>query len=229
MNTYDVTSENAEYIRNQAKHLLDSATFTVAVTGAGISKASGIPLVNEEMSGIPLRQLFRTDLLEKAPHLYYDLYREALSSWRVALPNDAHRALSKRGVWVITQNIDGLHRDAGTQHLIELHGNFRELACPVCGLVFSTSLAMSNTVPRCVNCDNVLRPGIVLEGEEVRHYSRAVDWAGRAQVLFVIGTNLNMAPVQQLPLITEGNGGHVFYINTESERLVRYLLNGANL
>lgn len=223
MNIYHITPENVRNIRAELQVSLYDARFLVAITGAGISKASGIPLLEETIQGVPIRSLFQQRLLETNPDLYYNLYKQALTSWRFARPNSAHTVLARKKVWVITQNVDGLHRDAGTEHLIELHGNFRELTCHECQRTYNSSLAIQTVVPHCPHCASILKPGIVLEGQEVRHFSRAVDWVGRAEVLFVIGTNLSMVPVKILPTITERNGGVVIWINSHAEQLVPYL------
>ena len=124
----------------------------------------------------------------------------------------------------MTQNIDGLHRDAGTRHLIELHGNLRELQCPTCKQVYQSDLAFAAKVPVCPDCDGLLMPGVTLEGQQIRHFSRAVDWCGRAQVLFVVGSKLNMEPVRQLPEIAESNGAVVVFINQDAEHALPGLL-----
>lgn len=201
-----------------------SARFIVAVTGAGISSASGLPLVDQTISNIPLRDFFRADLLVENPERYYDAYRTVQLQWRSAVPNQAHVALADYGVWVITQNIDGLHRDAGTKHLIELHGNLRELRCPRCDTKHSTKMVWQVTVPQCPGCGHVLYPGITLEGEQVRHFARAVDWVGRAHVVLVIGTNLEMHPVRLLPSVARNNGATLMVINHSAEQVLPQLL-----
>lgn len=199
---------------------VEAARFVVAITGAGISSASGLPLIEQSVADVSLRDFFRPDLLIRRPKQYYDIYRSVLLQWRSAAPNRAHVALANFGVWVITQNIDGLHRDAGTGHLIELHGNLRELRCPKCDTKYNSALVWRESVPFCPGCSHVLYPGVTLEGEEVRHFARAVDWVGRAEVVLVIGTNLNMHPVLQLPRIAKDNGATVMVINCDAETIL---------
>jgi NAD-dependent deacetylase len=220
MATYVITPENLQSVREKVFCVLRTARFAVAITGAGISKASGIPLLEASIDGMPLRRMFQQEMFDEHPDLYYDMYRKAMVSWRYATPNRAHMLLAQKRVWVVTQNIDGLHRDVGTEHLIELHGNFRELLCGQCRHIYNSNLAFEARVPCCPTCRQVLKPGIVLEGEEVRHFSRAVDWVGRAEIVFVIGTSLNMVPVQDLPDIADRNGSTVIWINQEAEHLL---------
>ncbi|MCL6515749.1 Sir2 family NAD-dependent protein deacetylase [Alicyclobacillus sp.] len=227
MREIQVSSGNVSDVSAQLRPLLTRARFLVAVTGAGISRASGLPLLRETIDGVPLAWFFRRESLDEAPERYYDLYRRLLSEWRHARPNPAHLGLARHGVWVITQNIDGLHRDAGTEHLIELHGNLRELRCPGCGALYAAELVWRTHVPACARCGRVLHPGVTLEGEQIRHFSLAVDWVGRCEVLYVVGTSLKMDPVRRLPELARRNGAWVVWINREAERLLPRLLPGS--
>ncbi|WP_081841075.1 SIR2 family NAD-dependent protein deacylase [Alicyclobacillus macrosporangiidus] len=229
MQEIHVSPNNVQEVARHARTALSQARFSVAVTGAGISRASGLPLLRERVEGVPLNEFFRAELWRTRPEVYYRLYRRLLSEWRHARPNGAHYALARRGVWVITQNIDGLHRDAGTQHLIELHGNLRELRCTSCGHVYGADLVWRFSVPRCPGCHHILHPGVSLEGEEIRHYSLAVDWVGRCEVLYVVGTSLQMDPVRRLPDLARRRGALVVWVNDEAERLLPRLLTGAAL
>ncbi|MCL6453270.1 MAG: iron dicitrate transport regulator FecR [Alicyclobacillus sp.] len=202
---------------------LRSARLQVAITGAGMSRASGLPLLSETVAGVPLREFFRQSILRERPRRYYDLYRAILSRWGTVRPNAGHVALAQAGVWVITQNVDGLHRLAGSRRLIELHGNFRELRCESCGAIFPSEQVWREAVPRCATCTAVLKPGIVLEGEQVRHAALAADWVGQADVLWVIGTKLEMRPVAQLPSAVR-TGTMVVRVNQSCERWLPYLL-----
>lgn len=199
------------------------AHFKVAVTGAGVSRASGLPLLTDTIAGVPLREFFRPQMLDRNPEQFYDLYRLVWARWGNASPNAAHMALAKTGTWVITQNVDGLHRLAGSEHVIELHGNFRELKCPKCSVIQSSQLAQTEHVPRCPACSTILRPAIVLEGERVRHVSRAMDWVGRAQVLWIVGTHLKTIPASDLPHAA-ADGVPVVWVNEESEKWLPRLM-----
>ncbi|UOF89861.1 iron dicitrate transport regulator FecR [Fodinisporobacter ferrooxydans] len=198
----------------------------VVITGAGFSKPCGIPTIHTEVAGRPLHEWFQHKMMVNTPSWYYRVYRLMLREWLRVSPNDAYLQLAKAGFPVITQNIDGLHKKAGTQNLIELHGNLRELICDFCKSVYSSELALqSDRIPYCPSCqEQILRPNVVLEGEPVHHFSLAVDWVGQADVLLVIGTHLRMEPCSQLVKIVEENRGTVFYINTQAETLIPRLL-----
>lgn len=197
----------------------------IAVTGAGISVESGLPVGENSVLGLPLPEFFRTAVWMRDPAFAYRVLRSMLRDWRGASPNLAHRVLAKANVRIITQNIDGLHRDAGTKHLIELHGNLRELSCRTCGAVFPSSYTfdVQIDVPICPTCNSILLPGVVLEGEEVRHVARAMEWVLDSRLLLVIGTELNMDPVRRLREACQQNAGDVVWITSDAESWVNAL------
>ena len=215
-----------KYKKDITKEILESiqhAQFLVAITGAGTSKASGLPLLGDMIDGVPLSQFFDGSIFRADKERFYDSYRKVLRLFLQATPNPAHLALAERETFVITQNIDGLHRIAGSERVLEIHGNIRELRCINCGLVESSMRALRYPVPRCPDCDEVLHPGITLEGEEVRHISRATDWAGRADLMLIVGTQLFAHPVSKLPEATRA-GTPIFEINENAEVLLPVLL-----
>ncbi|WP_188880556.1 SIR2 family NAD-dependent protein deacylase [Alicyclobacillus cellulosilyticus] len=189
----------------------------VVITGAGISRASGLPLGHDRVDGVPLEIVFEPRFFQEDPVRFYALYRHLLTWWQQAVPNAAHVAIAKRGAWVITQNIDGLHRRAGSSRVIELHGNLRELRCGACGQIYRSDLVFREPVPRCRLCGRLLSPGFTMEGQPVRHFARAVDWVGQADALLVIGTQLAKEPVRRLPEIARRNRRLVVWINEEAE------------
>ncbi|MBX6395199.1 MAG: iron dicitrate transport regulator FecR [Alicyclobacillaceae bacterium] len=205
--------------------LWQRARYPVVVSGAGISVASGLPTVGETWNGIPLRELFTRQYVERAPDKFYACYRDWLWSWRKADPNPAHLALASAGVPVITLNVDGLHRRAGSKPCIELHGRLFELRCRHCGFLLPGKKAFEREIPRCSTCDRVMHPNIVFVGEPVRHFAEAMDWVGGADLLLIIGTRLDTAPINQVPAAAHRKGIPVIRINRRAETLVPALLN----
>jgi len=189
----------------------------VALTGAGISVASGLPTIATEWRGIPLREVFAARMFVDDPEQFYACYRDMLLDWRRARPNAAHRALADPRVRVITQNVDGLHQEAGTREVLELHGNLRELVCLRCAALFPAHVAERNPLPHCPTCGALLKPHIVLEGEEVLHLATAINWVAACDLLVVVGTSLEMQPVAQLPMIAAQHGVRVLHCNRDAE------------
>ncbi|QQE76895.1 Sir2 family NAD-dependent protein deacetylase [Alicyclobacillus sp. SO9] len=215
-----ISKNNYQSYLHPVRQLVSESRFITAITGAGISAASGLPLLGDTVQGVELRHFFQAELLNSNPVQYYRVYKEVLEKWRRAKPNAAHSVLARAGVWVITQNIDGLHRDAGTPHLIELHGNLRELRCGHCSLIFSSDMAHDTPVPVCPECSSVLHPGITLEGEEVRHFSRGMDWVGRSELVLIVGTKLEMYPVKDFLNEVRKNNTPCVVINESGENIL---------
>lgn len=164
-------------------------TRIVALTGAGISVASGLPTYTDDS-----RDKF-SDLQTTEEML--QLYWNDLAQWLPAAPNAAHLALAEHDIRVITQNIDNLHWKAGTAQLIELHGNLREFYCPLCGHLQALAPAPGEFAI-CPTDGARLRPNIVFYGENVRHFDRALEWVAGADHLLVIGTSLTVFPAASL-------------------------------
>ncbi|HEU4963445.1 MAG TPA: Sir2 family NAD-dependent protein deacetylase [Bacilli bacterium] len=200
----------------------------VAITGAGISVPSGLPTVSREWRGVPLKDVLTLEMFRQKPERFYQCYREMMLEWREARPNPAHEALARAGVKVITQNFDGLHQQAGSTEVLEVHGNLRELVCLDCHEAYPAHVAEANPLPRCPSCEEVLKPNIVLVGEEVLHIAVAVDWVGQADLLLVIGTKLEMTPVRDLPPIAAGNGVPVIHCNKKCEEVLPQLFADTN-
>ena len=179
--------------------------------GAGVSTASGIPdfrsahgLYMEKKRGVSYEEMLSHDYYVEHTEEFYDFMRQVML-YPDAKPNAAHYALAKleregRLEAVITQNIDGLHQAAGSQNVIELHGNEDRYLCQRCGRVYDMRYVMAcEGVPRC-QCGGVLKPDVVLYGEQLnqRDLSRAIWYAMEAQLMVVGGTSLVVYPVAGL-------------------------------
>ncbi|MCY0877085.1 MAG: iron dicitrate transport regulator FecR [Firmicutes bacterium] len=195
----------------------------VAITGAGISAASGLPTISGGFQGRSLKDLFKLDNARRHVNEYRQLYEEMMFLWLQARPNAAHMALASRGIRVITQNVDGLHKKAGTREVIELHGTLAHQRCIACGrrgasLHTVKSETGSFSVGRCGACGSDLIPDLVLEGEPVRHLALALNWVTTAQIVIIAGTALEMHPVNQLPLVALRAHKPVITINENAEK-----------
>jgi NAD-dependent deacetylase len=215
------TSRLAERIRQ--------ARSVVALTGAGISVPSGIPDFRSPGSGLwanvdPMEvahiDVFRTD-----PERFWSFYGDRFATLEVKQPNEAHDALvalERRGLLdaVITQNIDMLHRKAGTRELIEVHGSIERCLCEGCSVrvelaeVQKRLLEDPAGVPQCFDCSRALKPEVVLFGEMLPEQAmrRAYELCAEADLLLCIGSSLEVHPVAGLPRVTAQHGGAVAII-----------------
>lgn len=191
--------------------------------GAGVSTESGIPDFRGaeglfmEKRRIPAEEVVSIDFFEAYPQDFYDFYRQKLVHAK-ARPNKAHFKLAefeRAGLLaaVITQNIDGLHQEAGSVNVIEMHGSMRKNYCIVCGGDFDMGVVVEGTgLPMCP-CGGLIRPSVTLYGEQLDHDAimSAVSYISKADTLIVAGTSLSVFPVAGL--IGYFRGQHLVVIN----------------
>jgi NAD-dependent deacetylase len=205
--------------------LIRSADSVVALTGAGISVPSGIPDFRSPGSGIwenvnPM-EVAHIDAFRADPVRFWRFYGNRFDTLDSKEPNGAHHALvelERRGVLraVVTQNIDRLHRKAGTRSLVEVHGTIDHSSCLECGAQFPLDVVRSRLevavdgVPRC-DCWQPLKPDVVLFGEFLPEgaLEEAFTLAAGADLLLCIGSSLEVYPIAQLPALTRQAGGSV--------------------
>ena len=209
--------------------LVRGAGSVVALTGAGISVPSGIPDFRTPETGLwahvdPM-EVAHIDAFHSDPARFWRFYGERFATLGAKQPNAAHRALvalEERGMLdaVVTQNIDMLHRRAGTIELVEVHGSIAGCACPRCGARVAAAEVRTRLgadpdgVPRCEDCAGPLKPDVVLFGEMLPEDAlrRARDLCVAADLLLCIGFSLEVHPVAGLPLLTLQAGGAVAMI-----------------
>lgn len=205
--------------------LLRDAGSVVALTGAGISVPSGIPDFRSPGTGLwanvdPM-EVAHIDAWRRDPERFWRFYGHRFHVLDGKEPNGAHRVLAElesRGILdaVVTQNIDGLHRKAGTRRLIEVHGTIDWSVCLACGARYPLDDVRERLdadpqgIPRC-DCARPLKPGVVLFGELLPDgaMEEATELARGADVLLCIGTSLEVWPVAGLADVTASAGGAV--------------------
>jgi NAD-dependent deacetylase len=205
--------------------LVRDAGRVVALTGAGISVPSGIPDFRSPGTGLwanvdPM-EVAHIDAWRRDPGRFWQFYGHRFHVLDGKEPNAAHAALvelERRGRLeaVVTQNIDMLHRKAGTRELVEVHGSVETSSCLRDGARYPLAEVRRRLagdpagVPRC-DCGAPLKPDVVLFGEWLPEAAidRAFALAGGADVLLCVGSSLEVHPVAQLPGITHAAGGAV--------------------
>ena len=206
--------------------LLRQASKLVALTGAGVSQESGLRTFRDAQTGLWAQykpeELASPQAFARDPKLIWDWYawrREAVKGVR---PNPGHYALveiEKRvpGFTLITQNVDGLHRMAGSQHVLELHGNIQRVRCADCYTVTEAWEDDTDSVPRCNVCGGLLRPDVVWFGEALprNQLEAAVEAARSCDVFFSIGTSGVVQPAASLAFAAHNRGALVVEINAE--------------
>ena len=221
----------------RAAELLSSARAGVALTGAGVSAESGIPTFRGEgglWSQYDPVKVASIDNFLNDPSAYWRVARERGPAVLAARPNPGHvalAALEEAGhlVAVITQNTDGLHQDAGTRHVIELHGSGRTVQCLDCGAREKRAEVQARLAtempPLCRMCGGIfLKPTVVLFGEAmpIPAVQEAFALARAADVMLVVGSSLVVYPAAHIPLAAVEAGAALVVINAEPTPLDRH-------
>ena len=210
---------------------LSEANRVLFITGAGISADSGLPTYRgvgglydgeKTIEGLHIEEVLSGDVFAVRPDLTWKYLLQIADSCHDARPNAAHKAIAElesrcERVTVFTQNVDGLHRQAGSTDLIEIHGNLQEIVCTGCDYEQDAdSLSRSEIPPRCPDCGSVLRPRVVLFGEalpeaEMDRFLEAFEEG--FDMVFSIGTSSIFPYIVQPVVYAAGRGIPTVEIN----------------
>lgn len=196
----------------------------VVLTGAGISADSGIPTFRsygglwEKYDPMEFASL---EAFLRDPTKYWSLRGEFIRNYNHYQPNEAHLALAeleRMGIVqaVITQNIDNLHKKAGSKNVIEIHGNIMEILCLACGREYKAPNVPEGIPPRC-SCGGILKPNTVLFGEElpVGVFMKAREASAACRIMLLVGTSAVVQPAAFLPCLAKQNGAKIIEVNIE--------------
>jgi NAD-dependent deacetylase len=212
-----------------AGELLRKAERTVILTGAGISTPSGIPDFRSEGAGLWARdeplEVASLNTFRTHPERFYAWFRPLATQIFDARPNQAHLALArleKEGHLgsIMTQNIDLLHQKAGSDRIIEMHGTLATLSCTQCfhkvdSAPYLRPFVEEGKTPRCPSCGAVLKPDVILFGEQLpqRAWFDAQRASRACDLMIVAGSSLEVLPVARLPIQAIDRGAHLLIIN----------------
>jgi NAD-dependent deacetylase len=162
---------------------------------------------------------------QRRPRAFYDWMRPLARTLYEAEPNPGHVALATLEAQgyleaVITQNIDALHQRAGSSEVLEVHGHLRLATCIDCyrvqpGESLMDAFLASGTVPRCPECGGIMKPNVVLYGEQlpVEVVNAAMSHVHAADLMLIAGSSLEVHPVSQLPMRVHRHGGRLIVVN----------------
>ena len=209
--------------------LLLNSNYTVILTGAGMSTESGIPDFRSLNNG--LWQTYNPQELASTKALYdhrYDFikfYQMRMNLLKNCSPHKAYFILSKweqEGIIqsIITQNVDGFHRQAGSVNVAELHGTISSVHCQECGKAYSNDKYLRNDFS-CDYCHGFLRPSVVLFGEGLPEdaIQRAEYETKQADLFIVLGSSLQVSPANYFPVLAKRNGAKLVIVNMEPTEL----------
>jgi len=185
----------------------------IAFTGAGISAASGIPTFEE--LGESFRRSLSRSVFNADPEAFYTNLLKLKTACDQAQPNAAHRALAEHGIPVITMNIDGLHRRAGTTDLIEIHGSIERVHCKKCGGEYP--FAQTAQSCRCPGCGGLLLHDVVLYEDSIPRLADALERVEGRGKLLVIGTSFYTSTSSYVVEHARAQGREIVIINEKAE------------
>ena len=214
----------------ELRDLIARSNNLVVFTGAGISAESGIPTYRGKgglWNKYDPDKYANIDFFREDPTYFWRFFRDVrFHLLNEAQPNPAHLALvkleeSSKLKAIITQNIDGLHQQAGSGQVVELHGSARRFLCLQCsgreGMVEVFARLAREFPPFCISCGGQLRPETVFFGEllSTTVLVEAVRRVQESDLFIVIGSSLVVQPAAQLPVLAKENGGKLVIINNE--------------
>ena len=216
----------------RAAELLAGARRVVVSTGAGMSKESGIPTFRDAMEGLwaqfDPQSLATEEGFRANPRRVWGWYAWRRRRVTEARPHPGHFAVTELqrilpSVTVVTQNVDGLHAEAGSLDVVELHGSIRRVRCLDRGHPFTGDIPEEedSDPPPCPVCGSPLRPDVVWFGERLpeRAVARAWDEAGRCDALLLVGTSGTVWPAAELPHVARRSGAAVIEVNPDQSEL----------
>lgn len=209
----------------QVKDRLAQAQSVAFVTGAGISADSGVPTFRGPEGlwrDFRPEELASPDAFERDPRLVWEWYNWRRELIATKAPNPAHAALAdlERRIadcWLITQNVDGLHRDAGSSRLSEIHGNIWKVRCTACGRVEENRQVPIPIPPHCAACGGLARPHIVWFGESLdpADLSRSYAALKGCEILLIVGTSGVVYPAAGFASVAKEAGAFVVEVNLD--------------
>jgi NAD-dependent deacetylase len=203
----------------------------VALTGAGISTPSGIPDFRSRSSGLWTKYdpfaVASISAFRYHPTEVLDWVRPLVTKIISAEPNPAHLALARLEEaghlnGIITQNIDGLHQKAGSRQVYEIHGHLRTATCTSCFRKTSTEglikpFIEDGTIPVCPSCGSLLKPDIVLFGEQLPYdvVHQAENLMQNCDLVLIAGSSLEVTPAATMPIQALNRGAKLIIVNND--------------
>ena len=214
-------------ISDKLREIFDAAKNVCVLTGAGISAESGVPTFRgggdlAVWKGMPFEQISSARMVRENLAEVWEWFDYRRGVLKDCQPNAAHFAIAGwqnkfDELTLVTQNIDGLHRAAGSREVIELHGNIHRAICIKCENRFDIRGKIPHSPVNCDDCNAKLRPDVVLFGEmlPIGAFEKAEKSARKCEIFFVIGTTALVYPAAGLARIAKRSGAFLVEINPE--------------
>jgi NAD-dependent deacetylase len=218
-------TDDLEQGLNEAARILHAAERVAVLTGAGVSAESGVATFRGAgglWEGHRVEDVATPSAFERDPTLVWRFYNARRAGLRQVRPNPGHYALAAlEERWgserfaLITQNVDGLHRAAGSLNVLEIHGSIARVRCTACGWLEDRPGDALPDLPACTQCEGLLRPDVVWFGEMLPEHvwAEALLAASECQCFLVVGTSAVVYPAAGLVEHARGGGARVVEVN----------------
>jgi NAD-dependent deacetylase len=210
----------------QARKIYRDRNRVCVLTGAGVSAESGVPTFRGEdglWKNYNPMELATNEAFRRDPALVWEWYQWRRQLVRKCEPNPSHHAISKiesekEHFLLITQNVDGLHKRAGSGKVVEIHGNIWDVKCISCESVFRRDEDFDMLPPTCNDCGSFLRPNVVWFGETIPREAleTSMDALSSCDLLIVAGTSGYVQPAASFAQVAIKNRAAVIEVNIES-------------
>jgi len=228
-----VSMETEIRIKEETLNAFKKARSAAVLTGAGVSAESGVPTFRGKdglWRNFRAEELATPSAFSRDPKLVWEWYSWRREIIRDIKPNPAHNIIAEwentfNDFCLITQNVDGLHAKAGSQKILELHGNIWRVRCTKEEKTFLNHEVLSDNVPPLCECSALFRPDVVWFGEALPEgiISKALENIRRCELFFVIGTSAIVEPAASLPLIAKQSGAYVIEINIDRTPISHFM------
>lgn len=210
---------------NKMRDMFKDKTKILVLSGAGLSKEAGIPdfrskdgLYSKNFYNLDPEYILSHDFLMKNPELFYEYIRENMN-YKEVFPTDVYNKIANlekegRVLGVITQNIDGLHKKSGSKNVVEAHGNLIDFYCTKCNKKYDMNEMLEDREIFCT-CGGLIRPDVVLYGEELKDMKKIQELIYDADSLLVLGSSLLVYPIAYIPNMFLAKGKPVGIINLD--------------
>jgi NAD-dependent deacetylase len=220
--------DDLDHALDRAAGFLKTAERVAVLTGAGVSAESGVATFRGAgglWEGHRVEDVATPGAFRRDPNLVWRFYNARRARLQTVLPNPGHHALARlenhlgpEHFALVTQNIDGLHRAAGSRHVLEVHGSLSRVKCTACEKLEDRPGETLPDLPVCGKCGGLLRPDVVWFGEALPEdvWQEALAATGRCQCFLVVGTSAVVFPAAGLVDLARKGGARVIEVNLEA-------------
>jgi len=219
-------------IDNSLIEKLKNSSSLVFFTGAGISAESGIPTFRGKdgiWNKLKPEELANFDAFMRNPKMVWEWYNHRKKIIHDSKPNPGHITIAEmqnyfKSVIVVTQNIDNLHRRAGSESIYELHGNIERNFCINCKTFYNKELDFIDGIPKC-KCGGLIRPDVVWFGEYLPEdqFSGGEKAATNSDIFFIVGTSAVVYPAVGLVSMAKQSGSVLVEVNVDTTDISSYV------